>query len=158
MSFQAYLKEINKKYFGYFGLLKVLLKTGEYRLLAKDAGERPVILSTLYIDGDVLCSVFTENNVTRIEQHPELYQNHLAQLQQKVQGLQVFINQSRGVAVGGSFAFPHFIDVITNAEVAFIYPLTSSVLFAGMAFFFKRFTGRFVIKIFSAVFFRKFQF
>ncbi len=158
MSFQAYLKESKKKYFGYFDLLKVLLKKGEYRVLAKDAEEQAVILSTLYIDGDVLCSVFTENNVPRIEQYPELYQNHIAQLQQKVQALQVFINQSRGVAVGGSFTLPYLVEFITTSDIAFIYPLTSSVLFAGMAFFFKRFTGRFVIKIFSAVFFRKFRF
>lgn len=158
MSFRAYLEESNKKYFGYFDLLKVLLKTGEYRVLAKDAEERPVILSTLYLDGDILCTLFTEDETPRIEQHLDLYQNHIEQLQQKIQSLQAFINQSRGIAVGGSFTVPHIVDFVTNADIAFIYPLTSSFLFAGLAFFFQRFTGRIVIKIISSLFFRKFQF
>jgi len=158
MSFRAYLKESNKKYFGYFDLLKVLLKTGEYRVLSKDAEERPVILSTLYIDGDILCTLFTENELPLLEQHLELYQNHIAQLQQKIQSLQAFINQSKGVAVGGSFLLPQILDFITNPDIAFIYPLTSSFVFAGLAFFFQRFTGRVVVKIISSLFFRKFQF
>jgi hypothetical protein len=157
MSFRAYLRESNKKYFGYFDLLKVLLKTGEYRILSKDPEERPVILSTLYIDGDILCTVFTEDDVPLLEQHLELYQNHIAQLQQKIQSLQAFINQSRGAAVGGAFVLPQIIDFIANPDIAFFYPLASSFLFAGLAFFFQRFTGRIVVKIISSLFFKVFR-
>ena len=158
MSFRVYLEESNKKYFGYFDLLKVLLKTGEYRILSKDTEEKPIIASTLYLDGDILCTLFTEDDIPLLEQHFEVYQNHIALLEQKIQSLRAFIKQSRGVAIGGSFLIPQLINFVPDIDLAYFYPLTFSFASAGLAFFFQRVAGRIVVKIISRLFFKKFQF
>jgi len=128
------------RFFKYFDLIFGLLEGGEYKIITTNTASGASIVSTLYIDGDILL-------VCDSEQLPDdtLIAQHLGQLNNKVGSINSLIRHCQLAAFFLAFGMPQFLHF--GQSIGNGVPLSISGVSSIVAIIFRRKLGKIVLRM-----------
>jgi hypothetical protein len=107
-------KIFNFKYLAFIG---PLVRKGRYELITRDDGDRIIIITRFYIDGDVMTELNMVDDELLAVQHPEKAEQHLGMVSKRAGSIEVFRKQVHLVAGSVMTIFPWFVKPGDHIEI-----------------------------------------